>query len=92
MHLSLKSPKKGDQDAGPETDTHLIHVQVKCCECFSEKQLILVSVYLWGYFAHLLSMKKTERKNTACKKVKGLYSEEALTADDIFERLEEEED
>ena len=47
---------------------------------------------MFRYFAHLLSIKKTERKKTACKKVKGLYSEEALTADDIFERLDEEED
>ena len=85
-----QSPKKGDQDAGADTDTHLIHVQVKCCECFSEKQLTPVRVYLRGYFAHLLGKKKTERKKTARRKVKALYSGEALTADDIFERLEEE--
>ena len=85
-----QSPKKGDQDAGADTDTHLIHVQVKCCECFSEKQLTPVRVYLRGYFARLLGKKKTERKKTARRKVKALYSGEALTADDIFEKLEEE--
>ena len=83
-----QSPKKGDQDAGADTHTHLIHVQVKCCECFSEKQLTPVRVYLWGYFAHLLGKKRTERK-TACRKLKALNSGEALTADDIFERLKE---
>ena len=64
-------------------------MQVKCCECFSEKQLTPVCVYLRGYFACLLG-KKTERGKTAHRKVKVLYSREALTADDIFERLEEE--
>ena len=49
-----------------------------------------VRVYLWEYFAHLLGKKKTERKKTAYRKVKALYSGEVLTADDIFERLEEE--
>ena len=32
-----QTPKKGDQDALADTDTHLIHVKVKCCECFSKK-------------------------------------------------------
>ena len=40
-----------------------------------------------GYFAHLLG-KKTERR-TAHRKLKALSSGEALTADDIYERLEE---
>lgn len=65
-------------------------MQVKCCECFSEKQLTPVRIYLRGYFARLLGKKKTERKKTARRKVKALYSGEALTADDIYERLEEE--
>ena len=49
-----------------------------------------VHVYLWGFFARLLGKKKTEIKKTACRKVKALYSGEALTADSIFERVEEE--
>ena len=85
-----QTPKKGDQDTWADTDTHLIHVQVKCCECFSEKQLTPVHVYLRGYFARLLGKKKTERKKTARRKVKALYSGEVLTADDVYERLEEE--
>ena len=83
-----QSPKIGDQDPGTNKNTHLIHMQVKCCECFSEKQLTPVHVYLWGYFACLLSKNKTERKKTARMKMKALYSGEVLTADDIIERLE----
>ena len=86
-----QTPTKGDQAAwADDTDTHLIHVQVKCCECFSEKQLTPVRVYLRGYFARLLGKKKAEKKKTARRKVKALYSGEALMADDIYERLEEE--
>ena len=65
-------------------------MQVKCCECFSKKQLTPVHVYLQGFFARLLGKKKTEIKKTARRKVKALYSGEALTADSIFERVEEE--
>ena len=79
-----------DTDAGA-TDTHLIHVKVSCCECYNEKQLTPVRVYFRGYFARLLGKNKMERKKTARRKVKALYSGEALTADDIYERLEEEE-
>ena len=62
-------------------------MQVKCCECFSEKELTPVRADLRWYFARLLGKKKTERKKTAYRKVKALYSGEALTADDIFEGL-----
>ena len=31
---------------GVATDTHLVHVKVSCCECYNEKQLTPVQVYL----------------------------------------------
>ena len=54
-----------------------------------QKAATPVHVYLQGFFAHLLG-KKTEIKKTARRKVKALCSEEALTADSIFGRVEEE--
>ena len=56
-----QTPTKGDQAAwADDTDTHLIHVQVKCCECFSEKQLTPVRIYLRGYL-HASSAKRRQR-------------------------------
>ncbi len=46
-----------------------------------------VRVYLRGYFARLIGT-RGEKTKTARKRVKPLYSGEALTQDNVFERLE----
>lgn len=49
-------------------------------------------IHLRGYFANLTGGKKEAgAKKTGLKRVKALYSGEALTADDISQRLAEEE-
>ena len=46
-------------------------------------------VYLRGYFFKLIGRKKAETKKMTRKRVKPLYSGEALTTDEIYERLDE---
>lgn len=75
-----------DKGNNVHEDTHIVHVQVSCCQCANERQMTPVRVYLRGYFARHWREKGTK---TACRRVKPVYSGEALTTDDIYERLEE---
>jgi len=69
---------------------HTIQIKMSCCECVDVKDITPVRVYLRGYFSTLIGRKKTEARKTSRRRVKPLYSGEALTADEIYERLEEE--
>ena len=69
--------------------TDAVYIQVVGCECLASKMTPL-RIHLRGYFASLIGGKK-EVAQTRRKKVKQLYSGEALTTDDISQRLEDEE-
>lgn len=66
-----------------------MHLQISCCECFRKTPVTPVRVYLRKYFAQLIGSRRVQKK-TGRRKVKPVYSGEALTSDEIFERLEEE--
>ena len=72
-----------------DSQDHTVHVQVSCCECFRQTHITPVRIYLRGYFSNLIG-KKQEEKKTERRKVKSVYSGEALTSDDMIARLEDE--
>ena len=74
-----------------EIHTDAVYLQVVGCECSASKKMTPVRIHLRGYFASLIGGKKEVAKKTGRKKVKPLYSGEALTTDDISQRLEDEE-
>ena len=67
---------------------HRIEVSVKCSEYLIEVKLTPIRVYLRGYFATVIGGTKANGRKLR-KRVKTLYSGEALTTDDIYERLED---
>ena len=74
-----KFQKRGTKMQGLIQALTLFTCMLNVVSAFFEKQLTPVRVYLQVYFARLLSKKKT-----VCRKVKAVYSAEALTANDIF--------
>ena len=77
------------QPSNAHDSLHTVEVSVKCCDCFTETQLTPVRVYLQGYFAKLIGDTKANGRKTVRRRVKPLYSGEALTTDEIYERLED---
>lgn len=71
--------------------SHTVQVNIACCDCFSRTEMTPVRIYLRGYFTRLIGAKKAEQRKTARKRIKPIYPGEALTEDDIYARLEEEE-
>ena len=74
-------------DKGIEIRTDAVNLQVVGCECSASKRMMPVRIHLRGYFASLIGgkkevAKKEVAKKTGRKKVKPLYSGEALTTDD----------
>ena len=76
--------------------TQVIQVKVTCCECVKKSEIEIavtpVRIHLRGYFSSLIGRKKTDGKKVTRKRVKPPYSGEALTADDIYGRLKEEDE
>ena len=77
------------EDSGNH-DQHHIVVQISCCDCIHHSKVTPARVYLCDYFTRLIGCKKAHEKKTARRRIKPMYSGEALTENDIFERLEEE--
>lgn len=73
-----------------ECNDHIVRVKVSCCKCIETKDITPARLYLREYFSSLIGRKNTQAKKTTRRKVKPLYSGEALTADDIYERIEKE--
>ena len=56
-----------------------------------EKEVTPIQLQLKGYFAKLLTAKKPSAKSTDKRRVKPNFYGEALTTDDVYQRLEKEE-
>ena len=78
--------------AEAESTQSEVFVHISCCECVHKADLTpaTVYVYLHYYFAKLIGRRKAQVKKTSRRKIKPLYSEEALTENEIYERLKEE--
>ena len=69
--------------------TDAVYLEVVGCECSASKKMTPLRIHLRGYFASTIGEKEAAQM-TRRKKVKPLYSREALTTDDISQRLEDE--
>ena len=72
-----------------EAEHHII-IQITCCKCIHQVEVTPARLYLCDYYTKLIGLKKEQEKKTERRRIKPMYSGEALTENDIFDRLEDE--